>query len=73
MSKRERLYYVETDYGCGIRAARSITQARADLHREVGQQAKSVRRATVGDVAWVQQMGGRVPTGTFVMDNDDEG
>lgn len=56
------LYYVENDHGCGIREARNIQQARADLRKAEGtNHAKGVRRATKDDIAWVEGMGGYIP------------
>lgn len=58
------LYYVETVFGCGLREARSITQARSQAIREIGtDNFKSIRKATKKDVDWVRGMGGHVPGG----------
>lgn len=59
----QRVYYLEFVNGtCGLRVARSITQARADARRYEMYQCK-VRRATQADVAHVESMGGWVPQG----------
>lgn len=59
-----RVYYVEFVTGhCGLRAAVSITQARADARHTEMYRAKRVRRATEADVADVRAMGGYVPEG----------
>ena len=58
MAKRkDTLYYVETDRGCGLRAAQNIQQARAEEIRTAGTDGfKGVRLATQADVAWVGAM-----------------
>lgn len=59
-----KLFYVDTDYGCGIRAAKNIAQARKDALEENGtRNFKSVRPATKQDVSDVKAMGGWVPEG----------
>lgn len=63
MSRKNTLYYVNTDQGCGIFAAQSITQAKRKAKDDAGKGVKSVRRATSEDVDWVQAMGGFVPEG----------
>lgn len=56
------LFYIETEFGCGIREARSLEAAERALRREVGEYGfKGVRPATEKDVAWVRAMGGSVP------------
>lgn len=56
------LFYVETDWGCGIRSARSQKQAWDELVREEGtHHARLVRKATPLDLAHVQSMGGYIP------------
>ena len=61
--RKATVYYIETERGCGLRVARNIRQARADLRREVGTATtiNCVRLATAKDVAWVGAMGGYVP------------
>ena len=57
------LYYVETTYGCGIRKAKNIKEARADLLREVGTRGAPglCRPAKKADIEWVRGMGGHIP------------
>lgn len=57
------LYYIETRFGCGIREAANIKQARSNLLKEVGTHGGPglCRKATKEDVGWVQSMGGYVP------------
>ena len=56
------LYYVESDYGCGIREAYSLEQAWKNLKEEEGtNHARKVRKATKEDIAWVEAMGGYIP------------
>lgn len=57
------LYYIETDYGCGIREAKNLKQAWNILKDELVQKhAKGVRLATEQDIKDVRSMGGYVPT-----------
>lgn len=52
-------FYIETTFGCGIRFAKSLEQAKEKLLKEVGSYGyKSVREATAKDIAWVKAMGG---------------
>ena len=56
------LYYIETTYGCGIRVAYNIQQARKNALREEGESnVMDIRKATKEDIGWVGAMGGRVP------------
>ena len=56
------LYYVETDYGCGIREAKNVQHAWKMLKDEVIERhAVGVRRATEEDIESVRQMGGDIP------------
>ena len=57
------LYYIEIVGGnCGIREAKSKTQAWANLRREEGtNNAKGVRLATKDDIEWIREMGGYIP------------
>lgn len=65
MAKRkDTLYYVETDRGCGLRAAQNIQQAQEEEIRATGTYGfKGIRLATQADVDWVGGMGGHVPDG----------
>lgn len=56
------LYYIETDFGCGIREAKNIQQARKDMREEAGSFLQVVRKATKDEVAWVRGMGGHIPS-----------
>lgn len=57
------LYYFESDFGCGIRDFKSISQAREKILAEVGTHSgvKVCRPATNKDISWVKGMGGFVP------------
>lgn len=67
-----RIYYIETDMGCGLRSARNINQARAEGIRETGTvYFKFVRRATETDLNHVRCMGGYVPEGKVDKDPDE--
>ena len=57
------LYYVNTNFGCGIRCAKDIKQARRDLLQSVGEYGGpgTCRPATEDDIAWVKGMGGYIP------------
>ncbi len=58
------LYYVSTDRGCGIRAARNEDAAYRAECREVGENHVSdCRPATQADLDWVRGMNGHVPKG----------
>mgnify|MGYP006943706051 CR=1 FL=1 len=58
------LYYIETQYGCGIRYARTLRSAHRDLLQEVIEgAAPRVRLATQDDVNNVRAMGGYIPDG----------
>ena len=62
MNKKSKLYYVDTEFGCAIRAASDIDEARRAALREVGSNGyKSVRPAKTEDIEWVKAMGGYVP------------
>jgi hypothetical protein len=64
MEAEMKLFYVDTDYGCGIRAAKNIAQAKKEALIENGtRNLKSVRPATKEDVSSVKAMGGWVPEG----------
>ena len=57
------LYYIETDFGCGIREAKTKKEAWRDLVMAEGENhARSVRLATKDDIAHVRGMGGWIPT-----------
>jgi len=61
-TNKKKLYYVETDCGCGIRTAESIEQATRDAVRECGtDNFKRVQEATEENVEWVRAMGGYIP------------
>jgi len=57
------LYYIETVFGCGIRKAKNIQQARKNLKEEVGTygQPTVCRKATKQDIKWVEAFGGYIP------------
>ena len=57
------LYYIELVGGnCGIREAKSKTQAWVNLCREEGtNNAQGVRLATKDDIEWIRGMGGYIP------------
>jgi hypothetical protein len=56
------LYYVENDFGCGIRCAKNKKQASSNLLKEEGSNhAKFVRLARTDDINWVRGMGGNIP------------
>ena len=56
------LYYVETDFGCGIRIAMSEEHAWKNLLRDEGaNHAICVRLATKQDIAHVELLGGYIP------------
>jgi hypothetical protein len=62
--RKDTLYYINTDNGCGIRAAQNIIAAKRQALREAGTYGfKTIRRATQDDIAWVSGMGGHVPLG----------
>lgn len=57
-----KYYYVSTDRGCGIKAARDEDHAYRQAARQVGDNnIQDVREATEADIAWVRGMGGYVP------------
>lgn len=61
------LYYVELEWGCGLRAAANQAKAKRDaLEEEGSRNFKSIRLATQEDVAWIKGMGGIVPEGRVV-------
>ena len=56
------LCYVETDFGCGIRQAKSLKSAWDTLLQEEGSDhAQTVRLATKEDIQNVRVMGGYIP------------
>lgn len=56
------LFVVETDYGMGIREARTIASARKQALLDCGRDHfRSIRPATDADISWVCAMGGYVP------------
>jgi hypothetical protein len=57
-----KMFYFESDLGCGIREARNLEAAERSITREVGYESVGlVRLATDRDIAWVSAMGGYVP------------
>lgn len=57
-----KLFYIETNRGCGLRRAHRLSSARKMAEREVGiSNVREVREATERDIAWVRGMGGYVP------------
>lgn len=62
------IWYFENDRGCGLRdiSARTEENAKRILIRETGtyDPPKNVRLATPDDKAWIEGMGGHVPTNT---------
>lgn len=57
-----KLYYVSTDRGCGLRAAKDARGAKRSAANDAGvNNVREVRLATAKDVAWVSGMGGYVP------------
>lgn len=57
-----KIYYADTDRGCALRTAETLTAARRQINREVGSDnVGAVRPATENDIAWVRGMGGYVP------------
>jgi hypothetical protein len=68
-ARRQRLYYINGDFGCGLRPARNEHEARRAALREVGSYSfRYVRRATDADVGHIQAMGGYVPKGDYLVD-----
>ena len=62
--RKDTLYYIDTDNGCGIRAAQNIIQARCQaLHETRTYGFRTIRKATHKDIDWVRGMGGYVPPG----------
>lgn len=59
----KKLYYVETEVGCGIKKAETATKAKKQVIKELGSliEIQVVREATEEDIAWVTGMGGYVP------------
>ena len=56
------LYYVELDYGCGIRKAKNKRQAWSELVKTEGtKHARMVRLATKEDIEHVSSLEGHVP------------
>lgn len=56
------LFYVETVYGCGIRAHKTEEEAWEDLLRTEGtRNAKGVRFATKEDIDHISAFGGYIP------------
>lgn len=61
-TRKKTLYYVEQSLGCGLRAAYSLQQARAEAIREIGtDNFERCMKATSEQIAWVRSMGGYVP------------
>lgn len=57
------LYYVNTNFGCGIRCAPDIKTARKHLLQDVGEYGGpgTCKPATQKDIDWVRSMGGYIP------------
>lgn len=60
---KEKLYYVKTGLGCGIRSGLSKEQVYKDELVSVGTYngIEEVRKATQEDIGWVKSMGGYIP------------
>ena len=57
-----KIYYARTDRGCGLRAAESLNDARAQFYNECGfNNVIEVHEATEEDIQWIKGMGGYVP------------
>jgi len=63
MSRKEKLFYVKTGLGCGIRAGFAGRQVVREELRYAGIHSgvQIVRKATPTDIAWVKAMGGHIP------------
>lgn len=62
-----KLYYVSTDRGCCLRAAKTAAAAKRSVANDCGiNNVREVRLATQRDVAWVRGMGGYVPASASV-------
>lgn len=61
---KEKLYYVQTGLGCGIRSGISKEQVYKDELASAGSYngVQEVRKATKGDISWVESMGGYIPS-----------
>jgi len=61
-NRKLSLYYIETEFGCGIRTAYNINQAQESAVKANGSSfVKNVRLAAKSDIEWVRNMGGYVP------------
>jgi len=62
-----KLYYVATDRGCTLRAAKTAAAAKRSVANDCGiNNVGEVRLATHRDVEWVRGMGGYVPANAKV-------
>lgn len=62
-----KLYYVSTDLGCTLRAAKTAADAKRSAANDCGiNHVREVRLATRKDVEWVRGMGGYVPSSVSV-------
>jgi hypothetical protein len=63
-NKMKKLYYVESEKGCGIRSAETKDEAYKDELRSVGTYSgvRVCREATEEDIGWVRAMRGHIPS-----------
>ncbi len=59
----EKLFYVETEIGCGIRTGTDEDEVYDEEVESIGtyHSVRLVREATKKDIAWVRTMGGYIP------------
>jgi hypothetical protein len=70
--KEKTIYYFECSFGCGLREAKTISQARKEILEEVGTHnigSGFVRKARKEDIEWVNGMGGYTPSNVKGGDN----
>jgi hypothetical protein len=67
MSKKQKLFYVETGIGCSLMLAEDEDHAWTKARQAVGTYngVNRVRKATKQDIAWVEGMGGYNPLRTL--------
>ncbi len=57
-----KLYYLDSDMGCGLRAYRTLREAEREELKEVGTwNFRGIRLATKEEITWIKAMGGHVP------------
>ena len=60
--KKEKLYYFESEVGCGIRSGKNEDEVEQELREEIGDRIDIVQEATKENLDWVKNMQGYIPT-----------